>query len=176
MRWLYPERCEGPAPAHGRLVLDLRPTHPNTSAPVEPLPFTPEGLKAFNDVANLIDPTGRCVFPGIPRMNSSPYPMEIIQLQDRVVFLYEYMHNFRVIHTDGRGHRPNWEPSLMGDSVGWWEGDSLVIDTVGPGRPHLAGLPRQSAQRRAARHRALEPDQRQRVVVRGDDRRPQVLH
>ena len=106
-------------------------THPNTSAPVEPLPFTPEGLKAFNDVANLIDPTGRCVFPGIPRMNSSPYPMEIIQLQDRVVFLYEYMHNFRVIHTDGRGHRPNWEPSLMGDSVGWWEGDSLVIDTLG---------------------------------------------
>ena len=57
--------------------------------------------------------------------------MEIIQLPNRVVFLYEDMHNFRVIHTDGRGHRPTWEPSLMGDSVGWWDGESLVIDTVG---------------------------------------------
>ena len=52
-------------------------THPNTSAPIEPLPFTEAGLKAFNDVADLIDPTSYCHFPGIPRMNSSPYPMEI---------------------------------------------------------------------------------------------------
>ena len=37
-------------------------THPNTSAPIEPLPFTEEGLKAFNDVANLIDPTSYCHF------------------------------------------------------------------------------------------------------------------
>ena len=105
-------------------------THPNTSAPVEPLPFTTEGLKAFNDVVNLIDPTGRCLFPGIPRMNSSPYPMEIIQLPDRVIFLYEYMHNFLVIWTDGREHRPTWPTTLMGDSIGRWEGDTLGIDTV----------------------------------------------
>ena len=105
-------------------------THPNTSAPIEPLPFTAAGLKAFNDVANLIDPTSYCRFPGIPRMNSSPYPMEIVQLPDRVIFLYEYMHNFRVIWTDGRQHRPTWPTTLMGDSVGWWEGDTLVIDTV----------------------------------------------
>jgi len=99
-------------------------------APVEPLPFTTEGLKAFNDVANLVDPTGRCHFPGIPRVNSSPYPMEIIQLPDRVIFLYEYMHNFRVIWTDGREHRPTWPTTLMGDSIGRWEGDTLSIDTV----------------------------------------------
>ena len=91
-------------------------THPNTSAPVEPLPFTTEGLKAFNDVANLIDPTGRCLFPGIPRMNSSPYPMEIIQLPARVIFLYEYMHNFRVIWTDGREHRPTWPTTCSSPS------------------------------------------------------------
>ena len=105
-------------------------THPNTSAPIEPLPFTEAGLKAFNDVADLIDPTSYCHFPGIPRMNSSPYPMEIIQLPDRVLFLYEYMHNFRVIWTDGREHRPTWPTTLMGDSVGRWDGDTLVIDTV----------------------------------------------
>src|SRR5947207_2016219 len=104
--------------------------HQNTSKPVEPLPFTPAGLKAFNDVANVIDPTSRCILPGVPRVNNSPYPFQIMQLSDRVVFVYEYMHNFRVIYTDGRGHRKSWEPSLMGDSIGRWDGDTLVIDTV----------------------------------------------
>jgi hypothetical protein len=103
----------------------------NTTAAMEPLPFTPEGLKAFNDVAGLIDPMSRCIFPGLPRLNSEPYPMQIVQLPDKVIFLYEYMHNFRVVYTDGRGHRKNWEPSLLGDSVGRWDGDTLVIDTVG---------------------------------------------
>ena len=105
--------------------------HQNTTRPVEPLPFTPEGLRAFNEVAGLIDPSSGCLMPGVPRINASPYPMEIVQLPDRVIFLYEYMQNFRIIYTDGRGHRPNWEPSLMGDSVGRWEGDTLVIGTVG---------------------------------------------
>ena len=101
----------------------------NTSREAEPLPFTPEGLKAFNDVWNHIDPTSRCIFPGVPRVNSSPYPMQIVQLSDKVIFLYEYMHNFRVIYTDGRTHHDEWEPSLLGDSVGRWEGDALVIET-----------------------------------------------
>lgn len=101
----------------------------NTAQQAEPLPFTPEGLAAFNDVWNHIDPTSRCILPGVPRVNSSPYPMQIVQLPDKVIFLYEYMHNFRVIYTDGRAHHTDWEPSLLGDSVGRWEGDTLVIDT-----------------------------------------------
>jgi hypothetical protein len=105
--------------------------HQNTSAPIEPLPFTAAGLRAFNDVADIVDPTARCVLPGVPRVNNSPYPMQIVQLPDKVIFMYEYMHNWRLIHTDGRNHRPHWEPSLMGDSVGRWEGDTLIIDTVG---------------------------------------------
>jgi hypothetical protein len=102
----------------------------NTAASAEPLPFTAEGLKAFNDVWNHIDPTSKCILPGVPRVNTSPYPMQIVQLPDKVIFLYEYMHNFRVIYTDGRPHRKNWEPSLLGDSIGRWDGDTLVIDTV----------------------------------------------
>ena len=139
--WLTPVLTEQPPPdgtpvpraPDGRADLSgfwNKGPHSNTSAPIEPLPFTAAGLKAFNEVAELIDPTGHCIFPGIPRMNSSPYPMEIIQLPDRVLFLYEYMHNFRVIWTDGRQHRPTWPTTLMGDSVGRWEGDTLVIDTV----------------------------------------------
>jgi len=104
--------------------------HLNIAAPVEPLPFTAEGLAAFNDVANLIDNTSRCIFPGVPRVNNSPYPFQIMTMQDKVIFYYEYMHNTRVIYTDGRGHRDTWSPSLMGDSIGRWEGDTLIIDTV----------------------------------------------
>ena len=102
----------------------------NTAATAEPLPFTSEGLKAFNDVWNHIDPTSKCIFPGVPRVNTSPYPFQIVQLPDKVIFMYEYMHNFRVIYTDGRPHRKNWEPSLLGDSIGRWDGDTLVIETV----------------------------------------------
>jgi len=126
---------DGPAPraADGRADLSgvwNKSLVQNTAKAVEPLPFTPEGLKAFNDVWNHIDPTSRCIFPGVPRVNTSPYPFQIVQLPDKVIFLYEYMHNFRVIYTDGRGHRPTWEPSLLGDSIGTWDGDTLVIDTV----------------------------------------------
>jgi len=45
---------------------------------LEPLPFTPEGLKAFNEAAELIDPMSRCIFPGIPRLNSKTYPLQIV--------------------------------------------------------------------------------------------------
>jgi hypothetical protein len=122
-----PRTADGRADLSGiwnkRLVL-------NTAREVQPLPFTPEGLKAYNDVWNHIDPTSRCIFPGVPRVNSSPYPMQIVQLPDKLIFLYEYMHNFRVVYTDGRAHHEEWEPSLLGDSIGRWEGDTLVIETT----------------------------------------------
>jgi hypothetical protein len=104
--------------------------HSNMALPVEPLPFTAAGLKAFNDVVTLIDPLGRCVPPGVPRVNNLPYPFQIVQSADQVIFLYEAQHNFRVIYTDGRSHRSGLPPMLMGDSIGRWDGDTLVIDTV----------------------------------------------
>src|SRR5215510_13022144 len=51
----------------------------NTTAGLEPLPFTPEGLKAFNDVAHLVEPMSYCLFPGIPRLNSEPYALQIVR-------------------------------------------------------------------------------------------------
>ena len=103
----------------------------NMAQGVQPLPFTAEGLKAYNDVWNHVDPTSRCVLPGVPRVNNSPYPMQIIQMQDKVIMLYEYMHNHRLIYTDGRGHPKEYLPQLMGHSIGKWEGDTLVIDSIG---------------------------------------------
>ena len=103
----------------------------NMAAGIQPLPFTPEGLKAYNDVWNHVDPTSRCILPGVPRVNNSPYPMQIVHLPDKVIMLYEYMHNFRVIYTDGRSHPKEYLPQLMGHSVGRWEGDTLAIETLG---------------------------------------------
>jgi hypothetical protein len=58
--------------------------------------------------------------------------MEIIHTPGRVLMLFEYGHNIRQIFTDGRGHLQDAEPSWMGDSIGHWEGDTLVVDTAGP--------------------------------------------
>ena len=58
---------------------------------------------------------------------------EIIQTPRRVLIIYEQDHNVRQIWMDGRGHPPKeeLEPSWMGHSIGRWEGDTLVVDTVG---------------------------------------------
>jgi hypothetical protein len=53
---------------------------------------------------------------------------QIIQTPKFVVMLTETFHGFRIIPTDGRGHRDDVAPSYRGDSVGRWEGDTLVVD------------------------------------------------
>ncbi len=128
-----PDGTPVPRDAWGRADLNgvwNKSIHLNMAAPIQPLPFTEAGLRAYNEVVDLIDNTAYCVFPGVPRVNNSPYPLEIMVMEDRVVILYEYMHNTRVIYTDGRGHREHWAPVLMGDSIGRWEGDTLVIESV----------------------------------------------
>jgi hypothetical protein len=77
------------------------------------------------------DPTAFCLPNGVPRQILSPYSQQWIQAPGTLVILYEYMHFFRAIPTDGRPHRKDIEPTWMGDSVGKWEGDTLVIDTIG---------------------------------------------
>ena len=56
---------------------------------------------------------------------------QLVQASNRVVILYEYPHLFRVIPTHGGPHQPDLDPTWMGDSVGHWEGDTLVVDVVG---------------------------------------------
>ena len=72
-----------------------------------------------------------CSPTGVPGAYFVPYQWEIVQGRDRVVILYEYPHLFRVIPTDGTPHPTEPDSTWMGDSVGRWEGDTLVVDTVG---------------------------------------------
>jgi hypothetical protein len=76
------------------------------------------------------DPEGFCLPAGVPRI--SPFPQKFVQTPTLLVILDEgNIHSFRQIFLDGRGHPKNMDPLWMGHSIGKWEGDTLVIDTVG---------------------------------------------
>jgi hypothetical protein len=79
------------------------------------------------------DPILQCNPPGVPRVLFFPAqdPHEFVQTPDRVFMFFENNHLWRQIWTDGRGHRKDLEPTWLGDSIGWWEGDTFVVDTVG---------------------------------------------
>jgi len=77
------------------------------------------------------DPQSVCLPVGFPRVALSPYSQQILQPAGYVVILYEYNHFFRAIPTDGRAHQKDLDLTYMGDAVGKWEGDTLVVDTIG---------------------------------------------
>jgi hypothetical protein len=99
-----------------------------------PLPYKPEAEAKRQEYLarrGVDDPMARCLLSGVPRITARPLPLEIVQLPGRVIILYEVHHAFRIIPTDGRPHPDDIEPSYLGDSVGRWEGDTLVVDVIG---------------------------------------------
>jgi hypothetical protein len=108
--------------------------------PKEDPPFQPwaeakfkerQSEKLHQDPDSGPDPTERCIPPGVPREMLQPFPWEIVQARDRVIMIFEYQSLIRQIFTDGRGHPKDLEPTYMGHSIGRFEGDTLVIDTIG---------------------------------------------
>lgn len=91
--------------------------------------------KELNVKANHNDPSRYdCLPTGVPRTGA---PDKIVQTPKEVIFLYEQSFEtsppgstFRVIPTDGRSHRKDVDQSALGDSVGHWEGDTLVVDVT----------------------------------------------
>jgi hypothetical protein len=77
------------------------------------------------------DPVGSCLPPGFPRLMGTPFPLEFVLEAGRVTILFEAWSQTRRIWTDGRPHPTDPDPSYNGHSIGHWEGDTLVIDTVG---------------------------------------------
>ena len=95
-------------------------------------PLTPAGKAAYeNNLKNSVNPEGLCLFAGIPRASISGVPFEIVQNSSRVAFLYELMTTWRSIPIDGRSHPKDIEPSFFGNGIGRWDGDTLVIDSIG---------------------------------------------
>jgi len=77
------------------------------------------------------DPILSCYPPGVPRILLIPFPTQIIQIPGQVMMVFEYDHFVRFIDLERRQHPKDPSPSWMGDSIGHWEGDTLVVDTVG---------------------------------------------
>ena len=75
------------------------------------------------------DPVLRCFSPGVPRIGP---PDKIVQRAGEIVFLYDDVSGnfFRIVPTDGRAHRTDTEPTALGDAVGRWDGDALVVETT----------------------------------------------
>jgi hypothetical protein len=86
---------------------------------------------AENKQGKPTDPTASCQPGGMPRIMGTPYPLELVIQPNRVIVLHEISSQVRRIWTDGRGHPADLDPTFMGHTIGHWEGDTLVTDTVG---------------------------------------------
>jgi hypothetical protein len=117
---------------------EAAPAPVQASAPrAAPLPpdrptYTPEAAAKVADLNEhqvKEDPVLRCLPPGVPRLGP---PDKVVQTEKEIVFLYEDVSGpfFRVVPLDGRGHRTDIDASPLGDSIGHWEGDTLVVETT----------------------------------------------
>ena len=106
-----------------------------------PPPMTPWAQSRFEQsrpafgprsvaVAESNDPVYRCRPPGVPRIYAQPAPFEIFQFSDRVVIVYEFQHHVRQIFTDGRARTEGRPASWMGEPLGRWEGDTLIVEST----------------------------------------------
>ena len=75
-----------------------------------------------------LDPEIKCYMPGIPRATYMPYPFQIVQSADNVLFTYEYASASRMVRMNSQAQSP--APAWMGWSIGRWDGESLVVDVT----------------------------------------------
>jgi len=99
------------------------------------IPFQP-WAKALYDFrqTNELEPHTRCKPSGFSRQFETPYGVEFVNLPEiNRLYIFDIggPHTYRTVYMDGRTHPVDLKPSYYGHSIGWWEGDTLVIDTVG---------------------------------------------
>ena len=124
----------GPVPAAPVLALGAVGAVPPGMGIVEggAIPYKPDALakKKENQEKWLErDPEIKCYLPGVPRANYMPFPFQILQSQSAIFFAYEYAGAVRNIYLKDPGPPP--VDSWMGQSVGRWEGETLVIEANG---------------------------------------------
>lgn len=76
-----------------------------------------------------LDTEANCKMVGVPRVTYMPYPFQIFQTEEQLVFTYEWVHTVRNIYLESE-HPPGPIEWYMGDSRAHWEGDTLVVDVV----------------------------------------------
>jgi hypothetical protein len=109
----------------GNIARDLKP---------EDVPYQPWAAELYKQrraTESKDDPTAQCIVGGVPRSDLVPYPFKILQLPGEVVILYEAVHSFRQVFTDGRPFPADMNPTWFGYSIGQWEGNDFVVQTTG---------------------------------------------
>lgn len=119
---------------------------------IEEIAFKPwaKGLYDTRQTHDL-EPHARCKASGGIRQLLTPYGVEILDLPElKQLYIFDIggPHTFRTVYMDGRSHPHDLEPTNYGHSIGWWDGDTLVIDSVGYNTDfwfERAGLPHTEA-------------------------------
>jgi hypothetical protein len=107
----------------------------STLAPVGTIPFQPWAKALYEDrQIHELEPHTRCHASGVARQFQTPYGVEFVYMPDlQRMFIFDVggPHTFRIVFMDGRPHPAQLDPTSYGHSVGHWEGDTLVVDTIG---------------------------------------------
>jgi len=125
----------------GRLVINQKSYEPRTTLSawidIKDVPLQ-DWARALVDARHgdvlKYEPHARCKASGGPREFVTPYGFEIVDMpEQKRVYVLDIggPHSFRIIYMDRKEHTANLLPSYYGDSVGHWEGDTLVVDTIG---------------------------------------------
>jgi hypothetical protein len=100
----------------------------------EEVPLRPEAAALWKKISvdyAKLSPLSHCLPAGMPLIETAPSPYRILQTPAMTAMLYERDTTFRQIYTDGRKSLVDPQPSWLGYAVGKWEGDALVVETVG---------------------------------------------
>ena len=112
------------APPGRALIIDP----PDGKLPMQPWAVAEKTSRDLSE-RGYDDPTAHCFPQGVPRSMYVPQGVELIQTPDYIVFLFERV-SWRIVPLDGRPHLPDTIRLWQGDSVGHWDGDTLVVDTT----------------------------------------------
>jgi len=137
-------------------------------APGELPAFRPEYEAKFKKVqesresgSEQTEPEALCLPPGMPYFMQAQYGLEIVQGRDKIAFFSEWMDAYRRVYLDGRKVQGDWDPYYYGYSTGRWEGDTLVVETVGLREDTVVdryGSPHSDSMRITERIRLVSPD------------------
>jgi len=101
-------------------------------------PFTASARARFESLRPQDDPGARCTESGTARIMISPYPFQLVAFADHLLLVSEFNHVVRRIRLDTHEHAADPDPTFYGDTVVHWEGDAMVVDSIGfNGRNYL---------------------------------------
>ena len=129
---------------------------------------TPAGQAVMDAYDHLTDDIQRCLMDW-GRVNTvARFPMELIVVENQVTILYEYNHTVRRVYLDQTEFPDDYPPSLVGYSIGRWEGDTLVVETRNllPGWINMEGVAPYSGAAVATERFTLDPEQQVLTVER----------